>query len=375
MTKQAILDISQGIYLVKLDSASRKPLITQNLDAFQLWSNMFDLSHRMGTNILAYCFNDSSAILLYQAHESPAPFIQSLINEYTSWYNRTHHKRGSLFQAEYQFVLIEPDKHLLNAFHWIHNYPVLHDLAPNAETVEHSSFTDYSSNRNNTLLATNLIESMIGQHGTMFTRRLAEFINQPGNYTEEQLLKGNQQTHYAYCSDKYLEALFGTQDTPSSSLSLEDVIGFVCELYQFKPVQLNTMRRHRLMPELKGQICYFCKEYNLSSPSKVQKALTLDEFDYERGLRLIESLSDVTLHERRIAFEQFLLHTNAPRPASSDPASSHDITDQHQITPPDNVHQLSMSITQALDNSPSNTTQNSSKDTDSDHPSSSSKAV
>ena len=375
MTKQAILDISQGIYLVKLDSASRKPLITQNLDAFQLWSNMFDLSNRMGTDIIAYCFNDSSIIILYQANESPAPFLQNFINEYTRWYNRTHHKRGSLFQAEYQFVLIEPGDYLLDAFHWVHNYPVLHDLAPNAETVEHSSYSEYSSNRNNTLLATKLVESKIGQHDTMFNRRLNDFIHQPANYDEAQLLTGNQETHYAYCSEKYLEALSGKQEISTNALSLENVIDFVCKLYQFKPVQINTMRRHRLMPEIKGMICYFCKAYDIASSSEVKEVLSLDEFDYNRGLRLVDLLSDVTRYERKIAFEQLLLHTNRPLPAANSDASADTLSDQQQITPPDNVHQLAMSITQALTNPPLDSSPNDTKTTDTDQPSSSSKAV
>ncbi|GLQ29705.1 hypothetical protein [Litoribrevibacter albus] len=337
MVKHAILDINQGIYLVKLNAVSRKQLINQNLDAFELWSLLIDLSYRLKVGVIGYCLTEKSLILLYQAPASPEPFIQSLITQYSSWHNRTHQKRGSLFQADYQLVLIEPGKHLLEAFHLVHAFPVIDDLTSKSENYALSSYKEYAQNLSHTWLSTDIVTPLIGRHDTMFSRRFKDFIDQAVTYDIERLLTGNQSNSLAYCSDQYLKELYEQPTALPNGISIEEVIEFVCALYQFKPIQLQTLRRHRLMPELKGMIAFLCQEYEIADSDEVMSVLNLDDFDYERNLKLIEFLSDTEMYARKQSFEQLLFKLN------HNPTQQQTMDDELLSDHPDNVHILNAS--------------------------------
>lgn len=334
MAKQAILDINQGIYLVKLDAASRKQLVSNNLDDYQLRTLLIELSHRMGIGVIAYCFTDQSLVLLYQAPASPEPFIQNLIKNYSTWYNRTHQKRGALIKADYQLILIEPEQQLVDAFHLVHNFPVTEELTSEAENFPNSSHQEYTSNLQNSWLATEAICPLIGRHETMLSRRFRDLIQQTAWYSYDDVLSGNQPDKLAYCTAHYLEQLYTQPTAIPNGISLEDVIQFVCDLYQFKPIQLQTMRRHRLIPELKGMIAFLCQEYEIADPSAVRSELSMDDFDYERGLILIAQISDTEMYDRKHAFEQLLFKLDRRLPESADKIA--ETLNAH----PDNVHVL-----------------------------------
>ncbi|MFC3149477.1 hypothetical protein ACFOEK_00395 [Litoribrevibacter euphylliae] len=343
MGKQAILDINQGIYLVKLDAASRKQLVNNSLDNYQIRTLLIDLSHRMGIGVIAYCITNQSLVILYQAPASPEPFIQNIIKQYSAYANRTNQKRGALIKADYQLVLIEPEQPLLDAFHLVHNFPVTEELISEAENYSDSSYQEYSKNLQNTWLSTKVICPLIGRHETMLSRRFRDLIKQPAVYKYPEVISGNQPDKLAYCSPNYLDQLYAQPVALPNGIGLEEVIQFVCNLYQFKPIQLQTMRRHRLMPELKGMIAFLCQEYEIADPAAVQSELFMDDFDYERGLRLITQLSDTEMYERKHGFEQLLFQMDQRLPYNNDSP----LTDSEEQ--PDNVHVLMTSPHVAID--------------------------
>jgi hypothetical protein len=317
MAKQAILDINQGIYLVKLSAGHRKKLINQNLDAYELNTRLIDLSYRMRVGVVGYCVTERSLAILFQAPSSPNAFIQDLINHYTSWFNRVHLKRGPLFAADFQSILIEPGQYLLDAFHYVHTLPIIEELTSDAENYALSSYQEYTRNLQWSWLSTDIIKPLIGRHDTMFNRRLKEFLKQPAQYEVSKLVTGNQSDVLAYCSDHYLNTLHQIPEAIPNGIDIEQVTEFVCSLYQFKPVHLTTMKRHRLMPELKGMIAYLCEEYEIADQQQVMAELNLDEFDYQRNLGLMTRLCDTDMYDRRHAFERLLFKLSARHPISN----------------------------------------------------------
>ena len=306
MNKQALLDTSNGIFLVQLNAAPRKVLVSNDLDAHQLWHILMSLSDRQAVNIIAYSFVEDSILLLYQSQSSPVAFVQNLISQYSEWHTRVKHKRGSVFSADYQFVLIEPEQSLIDALHLVHNFPVQKGLCASAATAPYSSYKGYLDPHQD-MIVRYLAEPHIGQHETMFKRRFSELMDQDASYQTDQLLQGNHDKYLAYCSLQYLESLTHPEADQTHQLELNDVIEFVCSIYHFKPIQLETQKRHRLIPELKGLICYLCDYYHVSNQKQLKQMLNMDDFDIERGLRLVQMLPDTDLFKYRMDFEQAFL--------------------------------------------------------------------
>ena len=75
--------------------------------------------------VYAWCLMENHFHFLIQTGETPmAEFMRSIMTGYAIYYNKTHKRRGHLFQNRYKSILCETDAYLLKLISYIHLNPV-----------------------------------------------------------------------------------------------------------------------------------------------------------------------------------------------------------------------------------------------------------
>jgi REP element-mobilizing transposase RayT len=76
-------------------------------------------------SLYAYALMSNHFHLLLEVHRFPtARILQSLLTGYVRRFNRTHHRRGHLFEGRYKAILCDRDSYLLELVRYIHLNPV-----------------------------------------------------------------------------------------------------------------------------------------------------------------------------------------------------------------------------------------------------------
>jgi hypothetical protein len=82
--------------------------------------------------------------LLVEVGEVPTSrLMQALLTGYARWFNRTHRRRGHVFQGRYKAVMCDRDSYLLELVRYIHLNPVRAGLVRNPAAWKWSGHNEY----------------------------------------------------------------------------------------------------------------------------------------------------------------------------------------------------------------------------------------
>ena len=99
--------------------------IQQNItDQHALWDQRIDHSKKL-VDILAYTLmpNHFHFLVREKTESGVGKFISSFASSYTQFYNRSHNRRGPIFEGRFKAKLINSDTHLLHISRYIHLNP------------------------------------------------------------------------------------------------------------------------------------------------------------------------------------------------------------------------------------------------------------
>ncbi len=103
-------------------------------------------------SIIAYCLMPNHYHLLLQPHDDDLSHKMQLFGiSYTKSINKQQNRVGSLFQGQFQAVLVNQNDYLLHLSRYIHLNPVKAGLVKRAEDWEFSSYREYIGLRRGTL--------------------------------------------------------------------------------------------------------------------------------------------------------------------------------------------------------------------------------
>lgn len=95
---------------------------------------------RRGGVIGAYCLMDNHIhLLVYRGPHSLASMMQLVHSRYARYFNRSHRKRGYVFQGRYKAFLVLDDRYLITLIQYIHRNPIEAGLAKRADLYRWSS--------------------------------------------------------------------------------------------------------------------------------------------------------------------------------------------------------------------------------------------
>jgi putative transposase len=112
------------------------------------------------TTIIAYCLMPNHFHLLVYPHDDElSRCMQRFSISYTKAMNKRYDRVGSLFQGQFQAVLVDRNEYLLHLSRYFHLNPVEAGLVKQPEDWEFSSYRDYIGLRQGTLPMPDIILS------------------------------------------------------------------------------------------------------------------------------------------------------------------------------------------------------------------------
>lgn len=191
-TKRKITFVNDYIYHVFNRSIERRPIFTNRKEydrALQLlkfyrhknipirYSQLLQRPKDIRNRILEDLFNTEQIVevlcfclmpnhfhfMLKQKHEGGiARFISNFTNAYTKYFNTKYERLGPLFQGVFKAVIVESDEQLVHLSRYIHLNPVVSSIIKDEqlETYAYSSYLEYLSHSNNSIVNKELVLSM-----------------------------------------------------------------------------------------------------------------------------------------------------------------------------------------------------------------------
>lgn len=118
--------------------------MTQNLGFENLFKTYSGNCEKL-IQIIAYCIMPTHIHLVLKQlkDEGISNAVGNLFNSYTKVFNTKHKRKGPLWEAKFNNVLVESDEQLLHLTRYIHLNPVTAYLVKKPEEWKYSSYNEY----------------------------------------------------------------------------------------------------------------------------------------------------------------------------------------------------------------------------------------
>jgi len=143
MARPARLEIAGAVYLISAHCPfeSGRPAFADDLDRAEMRALLAQALHRFDAQALAYALlPDHYDLLLFTRRANLSVLMRHVNGVYTQHRQRRDGFSGPLFQGRFRAVLVDRERHLLDACRWVDLGPVREGLARGAAGWSGSSF-------------------------------------------------------------------------------------------------------------------------------------------------------------------------------------------------------------------------------------------
>lgn len=143
MARPPRLEIAGAVYLIGAHCpfGSGRPAFADERDRTEMRALLAQALHRFDAQALAYALlPDHYDLLLFTRRANLSALMRHINGVYTQHRQRRDGFSGPLFQGRFHAVLVDRDRHLLDACRWVDLGPVRHGLASGAAGWAGSSF-------------------------------------------------------------------------------------------------------------------------------------------------------------------------------------------------------------------------------------------
>ncbi|MCE4556305.1 transposase [Pelomonas cellulosilytica] len=143
MARPPRLEIASAVYLISARCAlgSRRVAFTDEADRAEMRALLAQALHRFDAQALAYALMpDHYDLLLFTRRANLSALMRHVNGVYTQHRQRRHGFSGPLFQGRFRAVLVDRERHLLDACRWVDLNPVRERLVRGAAEWPASSF-------------------------------------------------------------------------------------------------------------------------------------------------------------------------------------------------------------------------------------------
>jgi len=143
MARPARLEIAGAVYLISAHCPfeSSRPAFADDLDRAEMLALLAQALHRFDAIALAYALlPDHYDLLLFTRRANLSALMRHVNGVYTQHRQRRDGFAGPLFQGRFHAVLVDRERHLLDACRWVDLGPVREGLARGAAGWSGSSF-------------------------------------------------------------------------------------------------------------------------------------------------------------------------------------------------------------------------------------------
>lgn len=148
MARPLRLQFPGALYHITARGNDRKAIYRADSDRKQF---LFLLAHAIDRYVLilhAYVLMGNHYHLLLETREANLSLaLRHLNGLYTTYFNRTYHRVGHLFQGRYKAILVEKESYLLELSRYIHLNPLRSRMKERLNSYPWSSYLDYIGRR------------------------------------------------------------------------------------------------------------------------------------------------------------------------------------------------------------------------------------
>ena len=141
MARPLRLTFPGAVYHVMSRGHERSPVFSDDKDRERLLRVIGDVAGEHGWLVHGYCVMDNHFHLLVETPRGDLPTgMRSINSRYAQGFNRTHRRRGHLFEGRYKAILVQKDTHLLELLRYVVLNPVRAKMARSPEAWPWSSY-------------------------------------------------------------------------------------------------------------------------------------------------------------------------------------------------------------------------------------------
>ncbi len=235
MARKPRIHFPGAFYHVILRGNAGEPIFFGDSDRYRLYLILQYVVEKFHCRIHAFCLMRNHVHLLVQVEEVPlSRIMQNVSQRFTTWINYTQSRTGHLFQGRYKAILLDSDAYLLELVRYIHLNPVRVGAVPNPEDFPWSGHRAYLGVETIPWLTTEFALAMLSPKIAPARQAYASFVR-------DGLGEGRRaEFHCGSCEGRILgddnfaeDVLLLAQEKRERVFSLQEVIGTVCDHFQF----------------------------------------------------------------------------------------------------------------------------------------------
>jgi REP element-mobilizing transposase RayT len=152
--------------------------IFQSKNDYELFKGILEEAKtKYGIQLHAYALMINHYHLLMETPNGNLSKVMHYVNgTYTNIFNRKRKRSGHLLQGRYKAILVERDSYLLELSRYLHLNPVRAKIVDSPQAYPYSSYTEYTSNKNDGLVTKDLILKMMSGNPKEATGKYRAFV-------------------------------------------------------------------------------------------------------------------------------------------------------------------------------------------------------
>ena len=147
MSRSAREYSSSGIYHIVFRGVNQQSIFEEKADYEKLKRAIAIVKEEMKFKIYAYCFMSNHVhLVIHENQERDISLIMKrILTKYARWYNIKYGRSGALIANRYKSVPVEIDEYFLQLIRYVHQNPIVANMAEELDQYPYSSYCEYLS--------------------------------------------------------------------------------------------------------------------------------------------------------------------------------------------------------------------------------------
>ena len=273
MPRAARLDIPDLLQHVIIRGVDRCDIFRDDADRKRFLVNLSKLLVQTGTECFAWSLMTNHVhLLLCPRRTRLATFMRRLLTGYAIYFNLRHKRSGHLFQNRYKSIVCEEDSYLLELVRYIHLNPLRAGLVADLSALDDYPWSGHGVVLGKGELNGQVVDDILALFAKgkdAARRRYRQFIADGVTLGKRDDLTSSGRRKSNLPDGPYDDRILGSGDfieelgrrrelAPeiSTSISLRELIGKVCDRFAVEPDALRLRTRAAGIAEVRSIVCY-----------------------------------------------------------------------------------------------------------------------
>lgn len=288
------INIPGAFYHVMLRGIEGRPIFVTDQDRCKLCIYIQEAFERFGGQIHAFCFMTNHIHLIVRSSTQPlsAP-MHRIASRYASYFNRTHERRGYLFQDRFKAILTQEELYLKRLVRYVHLNPVRAMLVDKPSSYKWSSHNVYLGKDQVLWVEQGYVLSKFGETVSTARQNLENYVFEDA--CEDMDIDFDRGTHEGIIlgDDNYFEHIWKQfEELPQipQDITAHEVVQKVSAVLEIPIEEFHGSQRNRVAVRARGLAAFIVREIPSISLKDLSVIIGRDSSALGRAANQIERL-------------------------------------------------------------------------------------